>query len=261
MFMKRSLLLGVISMSPQRFLSGLLPALLLASPVFADETNKEEVTDIPESEKIHWGFGVRAGTRAVPSVGLDIIYDIHPSLKETLGTSFGLEVIHRKGVVDLKLGISFEDYSGSEGEGDQFLKNNQGVDELEFIQNSLQLISFDLNVVGSSKITNWWHLLYGAGIGVSIVRGDIVRTDSFAPDPADPNTRRPCNGVGDPAITCFDQNFSERNDPEGSLPPVVPALNMLLGMRFDLSKNVAFRVEGGLRTISVYTGAGFDFVF
>ena len=243
-------------MSLQRFLSVLLPSVLIASPVYADETTEEEVVDVPESEKLHWGFGIRGGARAVPSVGLDLFYDIHPNLKDTAGTSFGLEFIRRKGEVDLKLGFSFEDYTGTDGDGDQFLQTGDAIDDLEFVKNSLQIISIDINVVGSTKITDWWHLLYGAGLGVGIVRGELSRTDTFAPDPTDPNTRRPCNGPGDPIANCLEIAVVE-----DSVPPAIPVLNMLLGMRFDFSKNVAFRVEGGLRTLSVYTGAGFDFVF
>ena len=239
-------------MSLQRFLSGLLPAMLLTSPVFADETTGEEITDTPESEKLHWGFGVRGGLRAVPSVGLDLFYDVHPSLKETLGSSFGLELIRRKGEVDLKLGFAFEDYTGADGDGDQFLQTGDPVDDTEFIKNSLQIISMDINVVGSTKITDWWHLLYGAGIGVGIVRGDLKRTDTFDQN----GNRAPCSGVGDPIANCLEFEVVE-----DSVPPAIPVLNMLLGMRFDFSKNVALRVEGGLRTLSVYTGAGFDFVF
>jgi hypothetical protein len=246
-------------MSLQRFLSVLLPSMLLAAPAFAQETiagTEEPPTDIPESEKLHWGFGVRAGARAVPSIGLDLFYDTHPSLKDTLGTSIGLELIRRKGEVDLKIGFAFEDYTGTDGDGDQFLQTGDAIDDLEFVKNSLQIFSADINVVGSTEITDWWHLLYGAGIGVGVVRGQLLRTDTFAPDPSDQNTRRPCNGVGDPIANCV-----EINVPEDSVPPAIPVLNMLLGMRFDFSKNVAFRVEGGLRTLSVYTGAGFDFVF
>jgi opacity protein-like surface antigen len=243
-------------MSPQRFLSVLLPSVLLASPLFADETTDGETIDVPESEKLHWGVGVRGGARAVPSVGLDLVYDIHPSLKDTLGTSFGLEFIRRKGEVDLRLGFSFEDYTGTDGDGDQFLQKGDAAKDIEFVKNSLQILSVDINVLGSTEITDWWHLLYGAGIGVGVVRGDLLRTDTFAPDATDQNTRRPCTAPGVPDINCLEIDVVE-----DSVPPVIPVLNMLLGMRFDFSKNVSLRLEGGLRTLSVYTGAGFDFVF
>jgi hypothetical protein len=244
-------------------LTALSSSLFYAVPVLAQETIVESTTEgdedaeTPESEKLHWGFGVRGGPRGVPSVGLDLFYDTHPSLKDTLGTSVGLELIRRKGDVDLRLGFSFEDYTGTEGDGDQFLQKGDPIDELEFIKNTIQIISFDLNVLGATEITDWWNLTYGAGIGVGVVRGDILRTDTFAVDPNDQTVRRICTDTNQAG--CFEVNFSEKAN--GKVPPAIPVLNMLLGMRFDFSKNVSFRIEGGLRTISVYTGAGFDFVF
>lgn len=239
-------------------LSALFATLGAALPALAQETTviAPEGADVAVEPKGRFGLGVRGRVHGLPSLALDLFYDQHPSLRDTARESFGLELIRRKGPVDVKFSFDYTNYTGSDGDGDAFLGKGDDINDLEFVKSSLQLLSVDVSVVGSAEIASWMHFIYGAGLGVGLIRGELVRTDSFAPDPNDPTTRQPCNGVNDPNINCQEVNLVE-----DSVPPVFPVLNMLLGMRFDLSKNVSMRLEGGLRGLSTYAGTGFDFVF
>jgi hypothetical protein len=237
--------------------AALLAAMGAAVPALAQETTIiAPPADKPSEPPSRFGVGVRARVHGLPSLALDLFYDQHPGLLDTAQESLGIELIRRKGSIDLRISFDYSNYSGSDGDGDVFLAKGDDIGQLEFVKSSLQLFSADLSAIGSAQITSWMHFTYGAGLGLGLIRGELVRTDTFAPDPNDPATRRRCNAVGDPDINCLEVDFVE-----DSVPPVFPVLNMLLGMRFDLSKNVALRAEGGLRGLSVFAGSGLDFIF
>lgn len=240
--------------APRWLVLGIAALSVFSSPAWGEqEFDDEEPAREKPKEKVQYGIGFRGRGHAIPPFALGLFYDEHPEL--TPREAFGFELIRRKENIDLKLSFEYANYKGSP-EGDFFLNAGDNIEETEVVDNNLELFSADFSVIGNLKITSWFWFTYGAGLGAGLVRGELLRTDTFAPDPANPEVRQRCAGLQNPAANCLEVNV-----PEDRIPPVVPVLNMLLGMRFDLSNNVSFRVEGGLRTVSAFAGAGFDFVF
>jgi hypothetical protein len=237
--------------APRLCFSSLIALLALAAPAFA----QDEPADVPEEPKkdIRYGIGIRGRGHAVPPFGLGLFYDVHPTFKDVLRESFGAELIRRKGDVDLKLSFEYANYKGSP-DGDLFLNRGDDVSQTEIIDNSIEFFSADFSVIGSSEISRTFRIIYGGGLGAGLVKGQLVRTDTFTIDPNDPAARGRCTAVD--GLECQEINLVEDR-----VPPVAPVLNMLLGARLDFSENVSWRLEGGFRGLSIFAGTGFDFVF
>ncbi|GDX78515.1 hypothetical protein LBMAG42_03260 [Deltaproteobacteria bacterium] len=111
---------------------------------------------------------------------------------------------------------------------------------------------------------NWLSFMFGAGLGAGFVLGDLYEWQA-GEDPANPegnndNQDSSC-GVLEPA---YDRVEACPHDTElvadGDMPPVLPFIDINLGVRFSISNRAAIRLEGGLHNM-FYGGAAVGVVF
>jgi hypothetical protein len=141
-------------------------------------------------------------------------------------------------------------------------KGKQLVQDTDFVQaKGFGLITFDAAYVLRQYFSPYFGIHYGAGLGLGIVRGKILRTSAQC-DPATgqcqvviPNT---CGGVNPP---CTDAQLkgtegtpdlgptSPHRFQETSIPSAIPIINLLFGLDFPVplpdKSNLEFRLEGG----------------
>jgi hypothetical protein len=142
--------------------------------------------------------------------------------------------------------------------------------------------TIDLSFIQRQFFNDVFGIHYGAGLGLTIVQGDILRTSS--------STACTDANVGNPALCrpivctslaagCTDAELasSEKNGPvgsdsptrprrfrEGSVPPAIPALTLLTGVDFRIPQapGLELRIDAGLFDLLVlFIGGGVAYVF
>jgi hypothetical protein len=123
------------------------------------------------------------------------------------------------------------------------------------------LITFDAAYVLRQYFSPYFGIHYGAGLGLGIVRGKILRTSATH----DPNTGKTevvvagvCGGANPPCTDAQLKNTEGTPDlgptgphrfQETSIPSAIPIINLLFGLDFPVplpdKSNLEFRLEGG----------------
>lgn len=145
----------------------------------------------------------------------------------------------------------------------------------------LTFISTDVSIIGHTALGKWVELRYGAGVGLGGFVGVIKMTNngrqctlSNYRDGSQCYPHAPNVGVDIPLGRPDTEAKLKATEKSGAIdladdphrhvspdvPPVVPVLNVILGLRFRLAKHVALDVEGGFRNM-MFLGAGLRALF
>ncbi len=215
------------------FLLGLVAAWMLPGIAWGQQTASPETGTVQAAAQEHpvrYGFGLRFRGLFVPQSAFERFAEVVPSGMSQ--PELGFELIRRRGNFETAYGIAWAALSVDDGIWLDDLDHNPSLVEFD----GFSWIALDVSAVWKHPFSPTWGLRYGMGIGLGIIRGDILETDylcpsnSFAlqdcmqaPDAAD--VRRPID-----------------------LPPVVPLMTALVGIQYTPSQYVAFNLEGGLQT-------------
>ena len=189
---------------------------------------------------------------------------------------------------ELALGVGYQNMSPPDG---NWLGNNHAANiDTDWVQfKNFGFWTIDFSFIQRQYFNDVFGIHYGAGLGLTIIQGDILRTSSYGPwDPA------ANNGAGGFDIPCTDQNLStcrpkvctggvcteaelkntqtgapdSATDPhrfrEGSVPGAIPALSLFFGLDFRVpqAKGLEFRINAGLFDLMViFLGGGVAYVF
>lgn len=161
---------------------------------------------------------------------------------------------------ELVVGIGFQNMSPSDG---YWLgKGKDPAQDADLVQaRNFSLITMDAAFISRQYFTPYFGIHYGAGLGLAVVRGKILRTSArydaatgnytVVSSDGTPicNAKAQCseaalaatqtgrdNGPGDP------HRFQETN-----IPGAIPIINLLFGLDFPIpdAKGLEFRIEGG----------------
>jgi hypothetical protein len=118
-------------------------------------------------------------------------------------------------------------------------------------------------------------LVYGAGAGLGLVFGDLIRTQSYpAGGTTDPYQYVRCAGLGqgqdnsDQAAVstyCDDENehYNDYVEPSwadgGSSPLIFPWIAGNIGLRYKVARQFAMRLDAGVMLTGAFFGVGADF--
>lgn len=195
---------------------------------------------------VEYGVGVRARYAGLPRGVLELFVDeassgvAHPGI--------GLELIRRRGGFELSLGFEVESLSPEDGlwldKGDT--PPGETPDLVEF--DDFGWVTVDLSVIWHTPVHDRVALRYGGVLGVGVLRGDILRTDTTCTG-ATTDTCTPIAGPGQ-------GRYREAED----LPPVVPVIGALVGAQYRPVDNLALSVEAGMRSVA-YAGTSLYYVF
>jgi hypothetical protein len=131
----------------------------------------------------------------------------------------------------------------------------------------LGLITFDAAYVLRQYFSPYFGIHYGAGLGLGVVRGKVLRTSATCDQATQqchveirqPNPPVSCGHVGEPACTEADLTKSQGTSDNGpgdphrfqetGVPSAIPIINLLVGLDFPVplpdKSNLEFRLEGG----------------
>ena len=110
---------------------------------------------------------------------------------------------------------------------------------------AISVVGIDLGADYLKKVdvTPWLAWTLRGGLGLAIVAGDVRQTETLPT----------CTAAQ--AATC--PHWRTVGASNASLPPVLPMVRALTGLQFQVSRDLALTVEGGLRT-APYLGAGLN---
>jgi hypothetical protein len=188
--------------------------------------------------------------------------------------SYGLEFIRRKPGFDIVLGLSYQNMSP--GDGNWLGKGKDPSIDTDFVQfRGLSLLGVDAAFVGRRSFGPYVGLRYGAGLGLAIVRGELLRTSSAGCTAANAGDTRACRptvcrspgGCTEPELAASEGDVDGGpGDPsrfaEPNVPGAVPVLNLSLGLDFHLPSlpGAEARLEGGFYN-AFFLGLAFSYIF
>lgn len=236
--------------------ASLAMALMVAAPTTAHA--QEEEDDAPKAEdfntgnSVSWGLGARVRYVTMPT-WLQNLFVQHSMPMNSAG--FGLEAVRRKGNFDIVFGLEYETIAPQEG---YYLDNGYSsgpitAADLDYVTfDGLALIGLDVNFLWHAEINPMFSIRYGGGLGVGIVLGDVLQETAECPSGPpiseldDPNTTL-CTHDGVPVVSA-------------DVPPAVPIVNILLGLRIKITEEINLNIEGGFRDM-LFLGGGVNYFF
>jgi hypothetical protein len=176
---------------------------------------------------------------------------------------------------EISFGVGFQDMSPHDG--NWLGKNKNPSIETDWVQfKNLGIWTFDLAYIARQYFNEVVGIHYGAGLGLGIVQGKILRTSS---SPActgsnlDTPACRPINMCDPKTGVCDEAKLKASEGPpddagnphrfkEGSVLPAVPIINLLFGVDFRIpqAKGLEFRLEAGFFD-ALFMGGGVAYVY
>jgi hypothetical protein len=177
----------------------------------------------------------------------------------------GIELFRRKANFDFVLSFGYQNMSPSDG--NWLGSGHNATTDTNFVQfKNLALYSVDAAFIWHTTFTDWVGMHYGAGFGLGIVGGAVVRTIDNDGMCTDANTGdltqcHPAN-VTCTSSSCNEAQLQTANHPSSQLPPALPIINVVLGLDFRLPKVRGWeaRLEGGFFD-AFYLGGGVGYTF
>jgi hypothetical protein len=220
-----------------------------AAPAPAPEVDLGEEAPPPAPKDLSYGVAARLRWISVPSWLLNAFTKKNVPLS-SWGT--GLELFRRKGNFDFVVAFSYQNMSPPDG--NWLGSSADAATETNFVHfDNFALYALDASFIWHTFVNQWFGLRYGAGFGVGIVGGHIIRTYAHNGQCTEAN-------AGDPSVCApgpGDQPFTS-----GSVPPAVPIINVDLGVDFRIPqvKGLEVRLDGGFYD-AFFLGGGVGYTF
>jgi hypothetical protein len=187
-----------------------------------------------------------------------------------------IEFFRRKGNFDFSISLTYTNLSPHDGNWLGSGKNaSQDTDFVQF--RGFAMYGADASFIWHNNFADWFGIHYGAGIGVGILAGDILRTsnDSALCTDANAGDLAQCHprGVTCTSATCNEQQLNALGPgvdgpqtphrfSEPSVPGAVPIVNVVLGVDFRLPQVRGWeaKIEGGFYN-AFFLGTAIGYTF
>jgi hypothetical protein len=163
----------------------------------------------------------------------------------------GPELAIRRNGFEYDLWLTYASYSMGNA---PFKASNDPDTAYEIVSSSIKTISVGSDFLWSAPINPRLQFVYGGGVGIGVVFGDLNRTQSYPPGGSrDPNAYVPCKGPLSPDPTyCGNDNSHYPGYKEsswingGSKPIVFPWIAPFqMGLRWKPAPKIAIRLDAG----------------
>jgi hypothetical protein len=224
----------------------------------------------PRPADLSYGAGLRLRYVSVPSWLLGLFTKNNVPLSSY---SVAAEFFRRKGNFDFMLSFGYQNMSPPDG--NWLGTNHNAATDTDFVQfRGLAFWGLDASMVGHTYFTDWFGIHYGAGLGVGIVTGQILRTSNGSAGCAgNPGSVTACHPIICATGPCTEQQLqaagSGPDDPanphrfaDSNVPPAIPIINLVLGVDFRLPnvRGWEAKIEGGFYD-AFFLGLGVGYTF
>ena len=209
----------------------------------------EEEEETETEAETQWGIGARSYFTFLPASVIELFVEHATSMSSA---SFAATVIRRKGNFDIEFNIEYGLYSPENGLYEEKGEDPSQVDQYPdlVIFDKLGMISGDASFIWHTDLTDFMQFRYGAGIGVGVKIGSFTQQDTMCDSTTtidDLDDINACTPVGVPE--------------EGDVPPVLPVVKLLLGLRFKIVDQLSLNIEAGWRFPAFFAGGGIGYFF
>jgi hypothetical protein len=223
---------------------------------------------------VSYGVAIRGRWVSVPKWMLNLFTARNMPLSSY---SYAAEFMRRKGEFDMIFALGYQGMGPPDG--NWLGKNSNPAVETDFVQfRNFGMVTLDAAFVWHSFLNDWFGLHYGAGLGLGIVTGNMLRTSNDGCTAANAGDLEQCHPQG---VTCdnvrgcdegqladtmnntgMDQPNNPRRFADPNVPPVVPIVNVVVGLDFRLPRVRGWeaKVEGGFYN-AFFLGGGVGYTF
>jgi hypothetical protein len=229
----------------------------------------------------HYGGAFRARWITLPSWFLGMFTKANRPLSSY---GVGFEGVRRKRDAEnpnrfweISLGVGYQNMSPPDG---NWLGNNHTAStDTDWVQfKNLGLWTVDLSVIQRQFFNEVFGVHYGAGLGLGIVQGEVLRTSSAGCTEKDIGNSKLCrpNVCLSPNGGCKDSELkgtesrplgsdspaTPRRFRENSIPPAIPILNLVFGVDFRVPQapGLEFRLDAGFFD-ALFLGGGVGYIY
>jgi hypothetical protein len=217
-------------------------------------------TVIETSPKLEYGVDIRLRQVFVPKGLLGLFVERTPG--GASNTGFGVDLVRRRGNLELQLGFEFEHIEPAEGVWINSGDNVAGGDEADYMLSadhagkSFGWFTIEFTFLNHAPINKYVAVRYGGGAGLGFLTGEIQKYDvacvgatNETPEPGCKPTRLGGTGI------------DADNSPEAyDMPPVFPVVNAIIGVQIRPTPKAVVNIETGIRTIPfIGMSAGYFF--
>ena len=229
-----------------------------------DEGKPERTTDpnaAPDTTataepKPEYGVGLRLRRVMVPTGMIELF--VERSAGGASNTGIGVDLVRRRGNLELQLGFEFEHIEPGEGVWINKGDNVNAGDEADYIisadraGSSLGWFTVEFTFLNHAPITKTVAVRYGGGAGIGFFTGELQRYDVIcAGGTTNDNPEPGCKpaalgGTGGGGQTPVAYDF----------PPIFPVVNAIIGLQIRPTSKATINIEGGIRTVPFFGVSG-----
>jgi len=212
-------------------------------------------TETPAPTDVVYGAGARLRWVSVPGWLLGLFTKENQSLSSY---GFAGEFYRRKGDMDIMLGLSYQRMGPPDG--NWLGRGKEASIDTDLVQfRNFGFIGFDATFIWRTVISEYVAFRYGAGLGIAIMTGEMLRTSAAGCNEQNVGNTSQCKPIFCPASGCTEALLAASQgrvdngpgDPhrfkDGNVPGAIPILNLVTGLDFHIpqAKGLELRLEGG----------------
>jgi hypothetical protein len=214
--------------------------------------------DSPElADKIEWGADLRLRQVFLPASLMGLF--VEQAAGGASNTGIGVDLVRRRGNVELQLGFEYEHIALQEGvyinKGDDVAKGDT-IDYIlspEHAGSDFGWFTLEFTFLNHYAFNKYVALRYGGGAGIGFITGSVKRWDTMCVGGATNTNNTPqCKPqqLGGQGTTVQDNSGAPETMPVAyNLPPVFPVVNAILGVQIRPTPKSVINIEGGIRTL------------
>ena len=200
----------------------------------------DEKVTVSESELVEWGIGAHVRQLHASRWVLERFWEDVPGGAKENGVA--IDFTRRSPKLEFVFSLGYDELDARDG---NYLELGEEPTEPGTVANldfrKLGQFTIEGTIIGRAKLHKVLAIRYGAGLGVGIVTGEVIQTDQLC---TSDQIQEDCTA---------DPDGEKQNEP-AEVPPVLPVVNILVGMELRLVKPIALYVDAGIHTVPYVSG-------
>jgi hypothetical protein len=218
-------------------------------PIPTTDPTASPTTLETSGSKLEYGADIRLRRVVVPKGLLELF--VERAAGGASNTGYGIDLVRRRGNLELQLGFEFEHIEPGEGAWINSGDNVAGGDEADYIISadhagkSFGWFTLEFTFLNHAPINKYVAIRYGGGAGIGFLTGELQKYDVACVGATNENPEPGCKPTA-LGGTGIDAN----NAPEAyDMPPVFPVVNAIIGVQIRPTPKSVINIETGIRTL------------